>query len=375
MKELDIERLIHGKRFDEDIRGKLGIGYSEYRRLDASERILTLKSLKADVGDDLERDAMTISMMMAEDWDGTGRAFVFDETLLDEFLTTGDETIPVSALDRLPYKCLYIKLPKRTVQEIRIDGEAIGPTEGELIICGVLASVREDPERPAGSIIMLMPVYEQHLRQVDGSRSATYLTHTVGMTSIDRLQSFKSAADRLARLSMIPDGTSAGGFTYTTVRETAAAADALTMTFGALKYLCDPRVRPDRVTEPSGSPQRRAKKHLTSATVYEMGTEVGRALRLQRDDCARAQREWDAAHAAGGAGARGEGRAAPRPHIRRAHWHGYWTGPRGDPTGLVIHWIPPTPVGFELSDGRAAATLQRVLPPEGGPEPARSGER
>jgi hypothetical protein len=39
--------------------------------------------------------------------------------------------------------------------------------------------------------------------------------------------------------------------------------------------------------------------------------------------------------------------ARPRPHIRRAHWHGYWTGPRAKPAKerkFVLRWLAPIPV-------------------------------
>lgn len=33
------------------------------------------------------------------------------------------------------------------------------------------------------------------------------------------------------------------------------------------------------------------------------------------------------------------------PHIRRAHWHGYWTGQRKGPQSInqkfVLKWLPP----------------------------------
>jgi hypothetical protein len=36
------------------------------------------------------------------------------------------------------------------------------------------------------------------------------------------------------------------------------------------------------------------------------------------------------------------------PHMRRAHWHHYWTGPRdSDDRKLIVHWLPPT---FVASD-------------------------
>ena len=41
-----------------------------------------------------------------------------------------------------------------------------------------------------------------------------------------------------------------------------------------------------------------------------------------------------------------QARTSPRPHIRRAHWHHYWTGPRkSDDRKLVVKWIPPLLIG------------------------------
>ncbi len=35
------------------------------------------------------------------------------------------------------------------------------------------------------------------------------------------------------------------------------------------------------------------------------------------------------------------------PHLRKAHWHHYWTGPKSDPDQrkLVVRWIHPVFVG------------------------------
>lgn len=39
-------------------------------------------------------------------------------------------------------------------------------------------------------------------------------------------------------------------------------------------------------------------------------------------------------------------------HIRRAHWHTYWTGPKKEPGKQkpVLRWIPPIPVGFQWDE-------------------------
>ncbi len=42
-----------------------------------------------------------------------------------------------------------------------------------------------------------------------------------------------------------------------------------------------------------------------------------------------------------------EAHASPRPHIRRAHWHHFWVGPKNNDRKLVLHWLPPIPVRMD----------------------------
>ena len=47
-------------------------------------------------------------------------------------------------------------------------------------------------------------------------------------------------------------------------------------------------------------------------------------------------------------------KSSPRPHIRRAHWHSFWKGPRDGKRELVVHWIPPIPIGVDKDDDSPA---------------------
>jgi hypothetical protein len=55
-------------------------------------------------------------------------------------------------------------------------------------------------------------------------------------------------------------------------------------------------------------------------------------------------------------------RRGPAPHIRRAHWHTFWTGPRnGAPRKPALKWIPPIPVAFrEFQPDTLPAVVHRV---------------
>lgn len=102
--------------------------------------------------------------------------------------------------------------------------------------------------------------------------------------------------------------------------------------------------------EVPGNPEpRKTKKGMrtfpaSSETTWLVGHRIGASLRL----------------AAGGSSTgTGEGaHASPRPHIRRAHWHSYWIGPKDDPGKRkpVLKWLPPIPVGA----GEIVPTIRRV---------------
>lgn len=76
--------------------------------------------------------------------------------------------------------------------------------------------------------------------------------------------------------------------------------------------------------------------------VWECGFRIGAAIRK--------------AGLAGYYRDRGGTHASPRPHIRRAHWHSFWTGPKATAARpvtdrkLVAHWIPPTPVNTDAGE-------------------------
>ena len=42
--------------------------------------------------------------------------------------------------------------------------------------------------------------------------------------------------------------------------------------------------------------------------------------------------------------------SSPRPHVRAAHWHTFWVGPRSakfPDRKPIIRWLPPIPIGMD----------------------------
>lgn len=101
----------------------------------------------------------------------------------------------------------------------------------------------------------------------------------------------------------------------------------------ALLYICSaepdivdpdrPNARPRRAAHPAASPQ-----------VWEVGYRIGTALRK-----ARVEHEAHGGH-----------HNSPAAHLRRAHWHTYWLGPKSEPERrrTELRWISPVLVGSDL---------------------------
>ena len=85
--------------------------------------------------------------------------------------------------------------------------------------------------------------------------------------------------------------------------------------------------------------------------VWMVGERIGAAIRKYRHE--ERQNEHKAA---------GDTHASPRPHVRRAHWHHFWTGPKTGEQKLVLRWLPPIPIGYE--DGQdSPVVIHKVKSP------------
>lgn len=72
--------------------------------------------------------------------------------------------------------------------------------------------------------------------------------------------------------------------------------------------------------------------------VWTVGYRVGRAIRAYQQSSEAAAEQ----HRTGDS-------SSPRPHIRRAHYHHFWTGPRNDESKrkLIVRWLAPIPVNWD----------------------------
>jgi len=106
-----------------------------------------------------------------------------------------------------------------------------------------------------------------------------------------------------------------------------------TVCISLLLYLCQEQPDITDTKQPGSIPSRPQPKRVKGGgrffpadrvRVWSVGKETGKTIR----------QAWQG----------GDGENV-RPHLRRAHWHGYWTGPLTGERTFVYKWLPPIPVG------------------------------
>lgn len=78
---------------------------------------------------------------------------------------------------------------------------------------------------------------------------------------------------------------------------------------------------------------------------WDVGVRIGTAVRRYK--------QAGLTYGKGNAQQSASAKSSPRPHLRRGHWHNYWTGPKDGDRKLVLKWTAPTFVGSFEEEGPA----------------------
>ena len=134
----------------------------------------------------------------------------------------------------------------------------------------------------------------------------------------------------------------------TDLENLAQESAAYKKTLQIILYLCaqNAEIAPDSeqafITKRSSTGQIR--DQYEEIRKWDVGFRIGAAVRKARSVSAEPRKQEDS-----GAGTT---YTSTRPHIRRAHWHNFWTGTKSAPETrkLVLKWIAPTIVGVSDYD-------------------------
>lgn len=265
-------------------------------------------------------DAARLTALAA--WRMTQGIYRFDPAVYEavrDTPVTGD--IPHDVLYRLPEWCVYVETP--------------GLAFGDLSMAGFFAHLEHDPKTGEPELRLLPDVDlapgEQMILSIPLLLGAWSLAEAITRTVAS------AATQAMAYRIELPTQAM-----QQAIRQMIEPAVSL------LLYLCS---QANEVGNGQRRPTKPVPKRVKGAwrlfpaervMTWDVGVRLGAALRAAY-----------AAEQTGGAAAGGQ--AAPRGHVRRAHWHGFRSGPRLRPDGSEIpaaelkfdlRWLPPIPVNL-----------------------------
>lgn len=256
----------------------------------------------------LELDSAPLAGIAA--WRATQGIYRIYPTLLEELLATpitGD--IPAEILQRLPEWSVYVETP--VVENI----------------AGFFAFLDHDPNSGGSSLVLLLDMVEPRFLAPQpiplglGTLRAGFDATRASTGDFQRRMGWEEETLHTA-----------------SDRSYNATLEVLERLVSVLLYLCaDEADVPVRQMPPPRVVQGKKRPIMPIAkrpVVHDCGIRIGAQLDLSRAQYL--EREQGSA----------EGRAV-QPHIRRAHWHTYWRGPRDGERSTVVRWLPPIAVNLD----------------------------
>ncbi len=246
-------------------------------------------------------------------WRLTKGVYRFDPDLYAALVGTDLRgPIPCDVLFRLPEWCLYMETPDLRFMDEQLDG--------------VWAHLEWDAESNRGELRILLHVGER-------------------LIPIPVLLGAWSIAEAVEKMFCAAEAALAGR----TLRETdpVSMANAITPIVSMLLYLCADEPEIEDRAFPGVRPGRPVSKKIKGMLrffeagkirVWDVGTQTGERLR-QAQERARADTSTGDQHQ--------QERESPIPHVRRAHWHGFWSGPLAGDRRFSVKWLPPILVSVQ----------------------------
>jgi hypothetical protein len=260
-------------------------------------------------------------------WRVTQGIYRFDAAIYQEVIETPVEgSIPHKILQQLPEWCVYIETPGLSVFDVPL--------------YGYFAHLEYDTEEQRTELRFVLVDHDEPL--VSGLKGPTPLALHLGEWTLEEAIR-RSAVESAKQMEML--GWDAHEVDVTGSEFIEHAISQFQPLVSLLLYLCSANgeIEPiDRKLPFKPKPKKTRKGPRLfppdGPTTWDVGVRMGAAIRK--------------AKTATEAEDRGGTHASPRPHVRRAHWHTYWTGPRKDPEKRkpILKWLSPVLIGGESKD-------------------------
>jgi len=265
-------------------------------------------------------------------WRVTQGVYRFDPNVYQEVIKTPiTGNIPHEILYQLPEWCVYIETP-----ELEIFGAPI---------FGFFAYLEYDIKEKRTELRFVL----DRDGPCDFKGPKPFALH-LGKWPLEEaiLRAFQEAAQQIKKW-----GWNARDIDFTEPDFIKESAKQFQPLISLLLYLCasNGEIEPVEGRLPTKPKPKKTKKGVrlfppNKPTTWDVGVRMGAAIRRAR--------------AATTSEDRGGTHASPRPHIRRAHWHTFWTGPRKDSEKRkpVLKWLSPMLIGGSGDD--LPVTIRKV---------------
>lgn len=261
-------------------------------------------------------DAQVIAVLAP--WRLSKEVFVIDkglETLLTQ-QASEDITIPSHILLQLPYPCFYVQTSLLQYMGKTLHG----------FFVNLEYDVNNDDKELRFLFVTDSNSFFAHPIHIDENDIETSLNHTLS----EAQQSAKEIGPEASHMLMKTQTSS-------------HLKELKTLLNSALEivlYLCSVNAEieenPEKAKKTKRNPSN-IKDRFAEIRQWDVGVRIGNALRTALHRKTSDSNEETAAST--------NTHASPRTHMRRGHWHNYWTGPKSGTRKLVLKWTAPTIVG------------------------------
>ena len=245
-------------------------------------------------------------------WRISKEVFIIDESLEQMlFQQADDASVPAEILMQIPYPCFYIQFHHLEFQNRTISGAFV--------------HLEYDVKNNSSELRILFAF-------PDGSTLGFPIHINAGNLENSEHITVQEAIDAIGTDSPL---NALRGMMQT---ENNAIKIALGKVLQIVLYLCAQNAEISPNKEQTTVYKRGAKIRDSYAEIrkWDVGVRIGATVKASaQSSTSNSQPKEHSTH------------ASPRPHMRRGHWHNFWTGSRSKPDErkLVLKWVAPTFIG------------------------------
>jgi hypothetical protein len=247
-------------------------------------------------------------------WNKTKNIYKFDKTMSEELSNTGfDGNIPVRALLKMPDWCVFVDASENPDCTHKY----------------FFAFPDFDPSDGLG-LLFLLPISKNN-----PNLCAPFAIHMEDITIEQSLE----------RAIQLNEGLQGKTFSDDGGREIAKTKAMIVQMLHHVLYLCseDPDISNPNPYSTRKAPVVKTFSPVPFVSQWNVGVRIGAKIVNSRS-ASQGVSQRDAS------GNRGR----PRAHVRRAHWHHYWTGPMKEERTLIVKWLHPAIVNADDGDAMPA---------------------